>query len=414
MTKADIAVVLALLAALASALGNVVRQRSAQEITDKQVGHLELFKMSVRDAKWWLGALGAIANYVLQAGALVLGSVMLVTALQVTALLFALPIYAHMTRRRVTRWEWTWAVLLAGALAVVVTVGDPDAGASRGSLGTWMVVAAIMGPALVFCVLGARIWSGTVAAVLLAVVAGSSLALFAVLTKAVVGVVRGGVLALLTAPEFYVWIAAALAGMIFQQSSFRAGSLTASLPTSVVAKPLVGSILGMAVLGETLDSPGRRSSCWWPAIVVVVVSTVALARGEAVTIAETSDQAVPLPAVRSTPSRLPTACRRQAGRPSGRCPVGYFGAVLSAIAIVPSAPLLVPELSGAAAAEIVDLTAAVLEAAALLPSHWIVVGTGAADAIWAPTVVGTFAGFGVDVRVGLSPQAVNWAHRRTG
>ena len=256
MTKTDLAVVLALLAAFASAMGNVVRQRSAQEITDKPVGHLELFRMSVRDAKWWLGALGAIANYVLQAGALVLGSVMMVTALQVTALLFALPIYAHMTGRRVTRWDWTWAVLLATALAVVVTVGDPDPGAARGSLGTWLVVALVMGPILLFCVVGARIWSGSVAAVLLAVVAGSSLALFAVLTKAVVEVVRGGIGALLSAPEFYAWIAAALAGMIFQQSSFRAGSLTASLPTSVVAKPVVGSILGMAVLGEYLDCTG--------------------------------------------------------------------------------------------------------------------------------------------------------------
>jgi hypothetical protein len=284
MAQEDIAVVLALLAAFASAMGNVVRQRSAQEITDKQVGHLELFRLSVRDSKWWLGAGGAVANYGLQAGALALGSVVMVTALQVTALLFALPIYAHMTRRRVTRWEWTWAVLLAGALAVVVTVGDPDAGAARGSLETWLVVALIMGPALVFCVLGARIWHGSVAAVLLAVVAGSSLALFAVLTKAVVEVgLRGGVGALLRTPELYVWIAAALAGMIFQQSSFRAGSLTASLPTSVVAKPVVGSILGIAVLGETLDCTGALRWVLAAGVVVVVISTVALARGEAVT-----------------------------------------------------------------------------------------------------------------------------------
>jgi hypothetical protein len=284
MTTGDIAaVVFALLAAFASALGNVVRQRSAQEITDKQVGHLELFRMSVRDAKWWLGAGGAIANYVLQAAALTLGSVMMVTALQVTALLFALPIYARMTRRSVTRWEWTWALLLAGALAVVVAVGDPDSGASRGSLGTWMVVALVMGPALVFCVLGARFWSGSVAAVLLAIVAGSSLALFAVLTKAVVEVVGDGVGALLQAPEFYAWIAAALAGMIFQQSSFRAGSLTASLPTSVVAKPVVGSILGIAVLGEYLDCTGPARLVLAVGIVVVVVATVALARGEAAT-----------------------------------------------------------------------------------------------------------------------------------
>jgi hypothetical protein len=281
VTKTDLAVVLALLAAFASAMGNVVRQRSAQEITDKPVGHLELFRMSVRDRKWWLGALGAIANYALQAAALALGSVMMVTALQVTALLFALPIYAHMTRRRVTRWDWAWAVLLATALAVVVTVGDPDPGASRGSLGTWMVVALVMGPILLFCLLGARIWSGSVAAVLLAVVAGSSLALFAVLTKAVVEVVGGGVGALLSAPEFYAWIAAALAGMIFQQSSFRAGSLTASLPTSVVAKPVVGSILGMAVLGEYLDCTGLARVVLVAGVVVVVVATIALARGEA-------------------------------------------------------------------------------------------------------------------------------------
>jgi drug/metabolite transporter (DMT)-like permease len=283
MTKTDIAVVLALLAAFASAMGNVVRQRSAQEITDKPVGHLELFRMSVRDAKWWLGALGAVANYALQAAALTLGSVMLVTALQVTALLFALPIYARMTRRPVTRWEWTWALLLASALAVVVIVGDPDSGASRGSLGTWLVVALVMGPALVFCVVGARFWSGSVAAVLLAIVAGSSLALFAVLTKAVVEVVGDGVGALLRAPEFYAWIAAALAGMIFQQSSFRAGSLTASLPTSVVAKPVIGSILGVAVLGEYLECNGPARLVLAAGVVVVAVATVALARGEAAT-----------------------------------------------------------------------------------------------------------------------------------
>jgi hypothetical protein len=286
MTKLDVAVLLALGAALASALGNVVRQRSAQEITEKEVGHLELFRLSVRDARWWLGAGGAIANYALQACALALGPVMLVTAMQVTALLFALPIHARMTRHGVTRWEWTWAILLAAALALVVTIGDPGAGVSRGSPEIWTVVAVVMGPALVFCVLGARIWSGSIAAVLLAVVAGSSLALFAVLTKAVVEVVGGGVGALFSSPEFYAWIAAALAGMIFQQSAFRAGSLTASLPTSVVAKPLIGSLLGAVVLGETYHTEGLRSVLLVAGIVLVVVSTVALARGEAVTMEE--------------------------------------------------------------------------------------------------------------------------------
>src|SRR5580693_7644255 len=278
MSKADFAALIALCAALASAIGDVVRQRSAQEITDKQVGHLELFRLSVRDRRWWLGAAGAVANYSLQAAALALGSVMLVTALQVTSLLFALPIYARLAHHRVTRSEWVWAVLLAAALAVLVIVGHPSAGIDRGSLQTWVAVAVVLGPILVLCVLGARLWSGGAAApVLLAVVAGSSLALFAVLTKGAVEAVEGGFGALLRAPEAYCLIPAAQAGLIFQQSSFRAGALTASLPTVTVAKPVVASMLGVIVLGETLNTSGPRVLTLLTAGLLVAVATSALA-----------------------------------------------------------------------------------------------------------------------------------------
>lgn len=284
MSKVDVAALIALCAALASAVGDVIRQRSAQEITDKQVGHLELFRMSLKDTRWWLGGLAAIINYSLQAGALAWGSVVLVTALQVTALLFALPIYARLTRRRVTRWEWVWAVVLAGALAVVIIVGDPASGHQRASAETWAIVAAVMAPLLVACVVAARIWSGSpFAAALLAVVAGSALALFAVLTKGIVEVGEEGPLAVLTAPEFVPWLLLALIGMIFQQSAFRAGALTASMPTMTVAKPVVAGLLGIFVLGETLNADGPKAFVLVAAIAVVIVATVALARGEAAT-----------------------------------------------------------------------------------------------------------------------------------
>lgn len=283
MWRADVAAFLALCAALASAFGDVMRQRSAQEITDQQVGHLQLFRMSLRDLRWWMGGAGAVVNYSLQATALAIGSVMLVTALQVTTLLFALPIHAQLTKRRVTRWEWMWAALLAGAVAVVVTVGNPTAGQQRASLETWVVVAMVMGPALVLCVLGARIWSGSVAAILLAVVAGSSLALFAVLVKGAIEAGEGGIGALLRAPEAYACIGVALAGMVFQQASFRAGALTASLPTMTLAKPVVAWILGITVLNETLRVDDEQVFTLAVALIVMIVATVALARGEAAT-----------------------------------------------------------------------------------------------------------------------------------
>ena len=74
-------------------------------------------------------------GFALQAAALGLGSVLLVQALLVTSLLFALPISARPAHRRVTRWEWMWAVLLAAAVAVIVTVGNPTGGPLAGVLG---------------------------------------------------------------------------------------------------------------------------------------------------------------------------------------------------------------------------------------------------------------------------------------
>jgi drug/metabolite transporter (DMT)-like permease len=281
MDKADIAVLLALGAAFFISIGDVIHQRSAHEVADEPVSHVELFMRLLRDGQWWLGSVVAAVGFALQAAALGFGSVLLVQALLVTSLLFALPVSARLSHHRVTRWEWTWAALLAAAVAVIVIVGNPTAGHSRASLETWTAVIAVLGPALVLCVVGARIWSGPVSAVLLALVSGALWGLFAVLTKGVVDRLDDGLLALLRTPELYVWALVAIAGTAWQQSSFRAGALTASLPTMTVAEPVVGSVLGIVVLGETL----RPGDAGWltliVAVAVMVVATAALARGEA-------------------------------------------------------------------------------------------------------------------------------------
>ena len=79
--------------------------------------------------------------------------------------------------------------------------------------------------------------------------------------------------------------------------------------------------------------------------------------------------------------------------------------MLSAIAIVPSAPVMVPELAASAAEELADLREAVFAAASSLPPRWIAVGVGPADTVVGPGQTGTFAGYGVDLRVALSPDA---------
>ncbi|GFG69104.1 DMT family transporter [Mycolicibacter senuensis] len=281
-----IAALLALCAALASAIGDVIRQRSAQEITDQQVGHLQLFWLSLRDARWWGGGAAAVANYALQALALAVGSVILVTGLQVTALLFALPMYAWLTHRRVTNWEWMWAVLLAAALAVVVIVGDPTEGKQHAPARTWITVSVVVVTLLLACVVAARRLRGRpAAAVLLAVVAGTSLAVFALLTKVLVELIKAeGLEDALESPVVVPWLAATLAGMIFQQSAFRAGALTASMPTMIVAKPLVASALGVLLLNEHIQAGGVEDAAVIIGVVLIIIATAALARGEAATI----------------------------------------------------------------------------------------------------------------------------------
>jgi hypothetical protein len=286
MSEADLAAFYALCAALASAIGNVVRQRSAQEVTDKPVGHLTLFGMLLRDKRWWLGGVGDISSYCFLALALDDGSVLLVMSLQVTALLFALPIYSRFARHPVTRREWMWAVLLAVALAIVIAVGQPVGGQERATGGTWLVVALVMGPPLALGLVAARIWRDRpIAAVLLAAVAGSLLAVFAVLMKGVVDVVEHHAGELWHTPDLYLWVFCGVAGMIYHQSAYRAGALTASLPTIIVAKPVVGGALGVLVLEEAVRADGTAWFVLAVAAVVVIVATVGLARGEAATMA---------------------------------------------------------------------------------------------------------------------------------
>ena len=297
MAKTDIAALLAIAAALMIGIGDVLQQRSAQQVTDKPVGTFALFGRLLRDRRWWAGSLVAGAGFGLQAAALGLGSVVLVQALLVTSLLFALLISAKVNHRRITRWQGIWAVLLAAAVTVVVTVGNPQAGNARGSLQAWAVVAAVMGPALILCLIGARIFSGSVTALLLGLMSGSLWGLFSVLTKGVVDQLDHGILALLHIPEVYVWAVLAIVATAWEQSAFRAGPLTASLPAVTVSEPIVGSVLGVTVLGETLNTNNVGLVALGVSVAVMAAATVALARSQAAAAQAIDERPMPTPEI---------------------------------------------------------------------------------------------------------------------
>ena len=74
--------------------------------------------------------------------------------------------------------------------------------------------------------------------------------------------------------------------------------------------------------------------------------------------------------------------------------------MLSAIALIPSATVMVTPLVAAAPRGIGRLHAAVLAAATKLPERWIAVGVGPTDEVIGPDAVGTFGGYGADIGSG--------------
>lgn len=82
--------------------------------------------------------------------------------------------------------------------------------------------------------------------------------------------------------------------------------------------------------------------------------------------------------------------------------------MFTAAAVVPSPPLLISPLGGTTDADILALRTAVGHLVAQfgrLAQRWIAVGVGENGEVIGANAVGTFAGFGADVIVGLSPEA---------
>ncbi|UQX11703.1 DMT family transporter [Candidatus Mycobacterium methanotrophicum] len=283
MAKTEISALLALSSALCIAMGDVLQQRAAHRIADRSVGHIGLFLSLLGNQRWWYGALLLATSIALQAAALGQGSVLLVQALLTLSLLFALPLNARLSHRTISSGEWIWASLLTAAVIVVVVVGSPQAGRSSASLHTWAAVAIVLGPLLVACVVAGEIRGGAVAAVLFAFVSGSLWGVFAVLTKEVVARLGGGWSAVMQSPELYACVLAAVGGVVWSQSAFRAGPLTASLPALQMSQPVVAVVLGVVVLGETLNTSRAGMIALEAAVVVMAAAVFQLARVDALT-----------------------------------------------------------------------------------------------------------------------------------
>lgn len=272
-----ISIICALAAALLFACASVAQQRAASSVPEGGA----LVASLIRSPRWWAGLIGDGGGYVMQALALALGSVLVVQPLIVSSLLFALPLSAKFSGIRITRTAWTFAVMLAIALAVFLVVGDPTEGDSNAPWSDWAVPLTItVGVAVVATIGGLSKLDAGWRALLLGAAAGVFYGIAVAFTKYVTDLLGDGFVNVVSAWQTWALIASGAIGVYVQQRAFQVGPLSASLPALTIGEPIAAVFLGMTVLDERLRVEGLGIVVIGCAVAVMIVTTIALSRSQ--------------------------------------------------------------------------------------------------------------------------------------
>jgi drug/metabolite transporter (DMT)-like permease len=261
-----IVIPLALLAALLYAVSDFLEQRAARRAArggtssggDPSEGtlrkglraaHATAHRM-VRDRQWFAGWMVGTLGYLVQGAALHLGSVGVVQSLQVTTLLFTLPLS---TVGRPERPHWRdW---LGGASAcvglglfLIVRGSAPEGPLHRGRV---LFLLFLLAATVAVLATSALLRHGPIRATLLACAAGVAFASSATLVKLTSDdLTNVGIPGTATDWPGYALAVATGTGVVLQQAAFASGRLPTATTAMVVTNPLVGSVVAVVGFGE--------------------------------------------------------------------------------------------------------------------------------------------------------------------
>ncbi len=255
LASTSVAVACALGAAAAFGVANVEQMRAARRVDAPTRISATLLVRLVQEQQWWIGLGASIAAYLLQAVALYLAPVVLVQPLIVTELLFALPLAAAASGRRLRVREWSAALAVAAGITGFLVLGSPSGGNARITLHTTIVIVIVTGAAeAALIVLAECLHRRPMArASALALAASIAFGLLSVMTKVVGHLFRRDQVGALLHPQPYLLAVAALGGLLLAQTAFRIAPLSISLPLIDIGEPLVASFLAVYALNEKLQ-----------------------------------------------------------------------------------------------------------------------------------------------------------------
>ena len=285
-----VAVAAALGAALLYAVASVLQHRAALEAPAEQSMRIGLLARLI-GKPWWLAGVAAdIAAFGLQFLALGYGALAVVQPLLVSGLLFALPLGAWVSGRKVTARELRWALLTVAGLAVLLVCANPSAGHADLPGRVWaLVVAAVLIPSAAILLVADRMPASRPA--LLSVAAGALYAFTAALAKTVAHDLGEGVTRALSSWQLYALIPAGLVGMLIVQSAFQAGPLRASLPSLTAVDPVVSIAIGVLAFHEHVGDSALQLIAEATGLAALVIGVLALARSPIVALEDREEPA---------------------------------------------------------------------------------------------------------------------------
>lgn len=244
----------AVLAALIVAVGEVVQQRMAAQAPPQDNLSPKLLLWLVRQPRWLAGIACTFAGDGAFSIAVGQGSVVVVEAVFVIRLLFALTLSAFWGSHRIPVKELLGALAMVVGLAVFLLALRPTGHAIavpdvRWSYGAGVPVVVAAGLAL-----AARRRTAAPRALLLGLGAGIVFGVQAALIQAAVhGIKSGGLLSILAGWQAYAVVAVALFGMLLVQSAFESAPLSDSYPGVVTAQLLCAIGIGLFVLDGHIE-----------------------------------------------------------------------------------------------------------------------------------------------------------------
>jgi len=262
------AYVLALLAALAFALGSVLQQKGTLGTTAPE-GDPHFLAQIVRQPVWLAGGACQVAGWVLQAVALDRGSLLVVQSLIAMSLVLALPLGRRITDQQITRRVLLGAVALVAGTVLFLVVGSPQGGKSTAASSAWWAAGGVLAVVIGLLLVVSRGRRGAVRALVLGSAAGVCFAFQAAVTKQFMTVIGQGFVTIVSNWTTWALVVSALLGFVLMQSALKTGILAPAMGSSNAVNLFASVVLGIVVFGETMSNGQTRMA---PAIIGLAIA----------------------------------------------------------------------------------------------------------------------------------------------